>query len=202
MKTHVFRLRRGSDLLKALQEYARTRRIAAGTVVSGVGCVTRARVRDASGVTVRELNEPLEIVSLMGTLSTARTHLHIALAREDLTVLGGHLMEGCIVNTTAEVVLLLEQGDAHAGRCKAACGDEAGGAATNHDGGRHLLVAGECSCGLSRDGGVRGEGAGLCGPVRCLVGVAHGGSPLVCQRVCPVVLVLSAGAVVGGVPRR
>jgi len=102
----VFRLRRGSDLLKALQEYARTRRIAAGTVVSGVGCVTRARVRDASGVTVRELNEPLEIVSLMGTLSAARTHLHIALAREDLTVLGGHLMEGCIVNTTAEVVLL------------------------------------------------------------------------------------------------
>ena len=106
MKTHVFRLRRGSDLLKALQEYARTRRIAAGTVVSGVGCVTRARVRDASGVTVRELDEPLEIVSLMGTLSVARTHLHIALAREDLTVLGGHLMEGCIVNTTAEVVLL------------------------------------------------------------------------------------------------
>ena len=106
MKTHVFRLRRGSDLLKALQEYARTRRIAAGTVVSGVGCVTRARVRDASGVTVRELNEPLEIVSLMGTLSAARTHLHLALAREDLTVLGGHLMEGCIVNTTAEVVLL------------------------------------------------------------------------------------------------
>ena len=106
MKTHVFRLRRGSDLLKALQEYARTRRIAAGTVVSGVGCVTRARVRDASGVTVRELNEPLEIVSLMGTLSVARTHLHIALAREDLTVLGGHLMEGCIVNTTAEVVIL------------------------------------------------------------------------------------------------
>ena len=106
MKTHVFRLRRGSDLLKALQEYARTRRIAAGTVVSGVGCVTRARVRDASGVTVRELNEPLDIVSLMGTLSAARTHLHIALAREDLTVLGGHLMEGCIVNTTAEVVLL------------------------------------------------------------------------------------------------
>ena len=106
MKTHVFRLRRGSDLLKALQEYARTRRIAAGTVVSGVGCVTRARVRDASGVTVRELNEPLEIVSLMGTLSAARTHLHIALAQEDLTVLGGHLMEGCIVNTTAEVVLL------------------------------------------------------------------------------------------------
>ena len=106
MKTHVFRLRRGSDLLKALQEYARTRRIAAGTVVSGVGCVTRARVRDASGVTVRELNEPREIVSLMGTLSAARTHLHISLAREDLTVLGGHLMEGCIVNTTAEVVLL------------------------------------------------------------------------------------------------
>jgi len=106
MKTHVFRLRRGSDLLKALQEYARTRRIAAGTVVSGVGCVTRARVRDASGVTVRHIAQPCEIVSLNGTVSAARCHLHIALSREDMTTLGGHLMEGTVVNTTCELVLL------------------------------------------------------------------------------------------------
>ena len=106
MRSICLRLRRGDDLLLSIRRLAEREGLRCAAVLSGVGCVTEARVRDASGVTVRELNEPLEIVSLMGTLSAARTHLHIALAREDLTVLGGHLMEGCIVNTTAEVVLL------------------------------------------------------------------------------------------------
>ena len=106
MKTHCFRLRRGDDLLEKLEEFAREHHIPAATVVSGVGCVSKARVRDASGVTVRTLDEPLEIVSLMGTLAEKRTHLHISLSREDLTTLGGHLMAGCIVNTTAEIVVL------------------------------------------------------------------------------------------------
>ena len=105
MKTHCFRLRRGDDLLEKLEEFAREHHIPAAAVVSGVGCVSRARVRDASGVTVRTLDEPLEIVSLMGTLSKERLHLHISLAREDLSTLGGHLKDGCVVNTTCEVVL-------------------------------------------------------------------------------------------------
>ena len=57
-------------------------------------------------MTVHALDEPFEIVSLTGTVSAERLHLHISLAREDLSVLGGHLLEGCVVNTTAEVVLL------------------------------------------------------------------------------------------------
>lgn len=77
----------------------------AGVVLSAVGCVSRACVRDASGVTVRRLDEPLEIVSLNGTVSAARCHVHIALSREDLSTVGGHLMPGCIVNTTCELVV-------------------------------------------------------------------------------------------------
>lgn len=106
LKTHCFRLHRGDDLRRSLEDYAREHHIRAATVLSAVGCLTRARVRDASGVTVQELEEELEIVSLMGTLSEARTHLHISLARRDLTTVGGHLKDGCIVNTTAEIVLL------------------------------------------------------------------------------------------------
>ena len=59
-----------------------------------------------SGVTVQHIARPCEIVSLNGTVSAARCHLHIALSREDLTTLGGHLMEGTFVNTTCELVLL------------------------------------------------------------------------------------------------
>ena len=103
---HCFRLRRGQDLYEEIEAYVKAHHIAAGAVVSGVGCVSRWRLRDATGVRVRSGEEDVEIVSLMGTLSEARTHLHIALSREDLSTVGGHLKDGCIVNTTAEVVLL------------------------------------------------------------------------------------------------
>ena len=101
----VFRLRRGDDLLEGIQRKVADEHISAGYVACCVGCVTHARLRDASGVTVRELDERLEIVSLTGTVGEARCHLHVSFSREDLSTIGGHLMTGCIVNTTAEIVL-------------------------------------------------------------------------------------------------
>ena len=41
----------------------------------------------------------------MGTVSENGCHLHASFAREDLSVFGGHLRPGCLVNTTAEIVL-------------------------------------------------------------------------------------------------
>ena len=105
MKTLCIRLRRGDDLLAGIRSVAVRENLTAAVVLSAVGCVSRARVRDASGVAVREINAPCEIVSLMGTVSAARTHLHISLSSEDLSTLGGHLLPGCIVNTTCELVL-------------------------------------------------------------------------------------------------
>ena len=110
MSAHAFRLKRGDDLLLSLRRYAKENEIGAGTILSGVGCVTRAVIRDASGVTVHTLDGRHEIVSLTGTVSAARTHLHIALAGEDLRVVGGHLCEGTIINTTCEIVLLELEG--------------------------------------------------------------------------------------------
>lgn len=105
MITYCFRLKRGQDILKEIQSFAVSKDIKAGVILSGVGCVTKAKVRDASGITIKEINEPLEIVSLMGTVSKERTHLHISFSKEDLSTIGGHLVEGCIVNTTCEVVI-------------------------------------------------------------------------------------------------
>lgn len=102
---HCFRLRRGEDLYEAIQAYARAHDIAAAVPLCCVGCVSRWRMRTADGVTVAEAQERAEIVSLTGTVSVHGSHLHISLAREDLSVIGGHLTPGCIVNTTAEVVL-------------------------------------------------------------------------------------------------
>lgn len=105
MQTICIRLHRGDDLLKRIRAAAGEHNIRAGVVLSAVGCVSRARIRDASGMNVRELQEHFEIVSLNGTVSANRCHLHIALAREDLSTIGGHLCEGCIVNTTCELVI-------------------------------------------------------------------------------------------------
>lgn len=105
MRIWCRRLRRGDDLLLAIEALAREACVQAGVLLSAVGCVSRACVRDASGVTLRRLDEPMEIVSLNGTISAQRCHLHIALSREDLSTVGGHLMPGCIVNTTCELIV-------------------------------------------------------------------------------------------------
>ena len=105
MKTFAIRLRRGADLLQSIEEFCIAKSIRAGVVLSGVGCVTKARVRDASGVTIVDIDEPMEIVSLMGTVSEKRCHLHVSFSKEDLSVVGGHLVDGCIINTTCELVI-------------------------------------------------------------------------------------------------
>ena len=55
MRTHCFRLRRGDDLRQSLERYVREQHIRAAVVLSAVGCVSRAVLRDASGVTVHTL---------------------------------------------------------------------------------------------------------------------------------------------------
>lgn len=105
MKCHSVRLRRGDDLLLSIKEIAKEKNISAGVVLSAVGCIAKGRVRDASGVTIREIQDHCEIVSLNGTVSAQRCHLHIALSKEDLSTIGGHLCPGCIINTTCELVI-------------------------------------------------------------------------------------------------
>ena len=102
---HCVRLRRGDDLMLSIKELCREKHIAAGVVLSAVGCISQGRVRDASGITVRDIRDHCEIVSLNGTVSEARCHLHIALSKEDLSTIGGHLCPGCIINTTCELVI-------------------------------------------------------------------------------------------------
>ena len=105
MTCHCIRLKRGEDLMGSIKALCREKDIKAGVVLSGVGCILRGRIRDASGVNIREITEHCEIVSLNGTVSAQRCHIHIALSKEDLSTIGGNLCVGCIVNTTCELVL-------------------------------------------------------------------------------------------------
>lgn len=109
MRLHATRLQPGDDLKAAIIEFAKTKNIAAGVIVSAVGSLQKAQLRMAGAQPdnqdVRHLTGPFEIVSLVGTVSINGEHLHMAISDQQGRVVGGHLKDGCIVETTVELVL-------------------------------------------------------------------------------------------------
>jgi predicted DNA-binding protein with PD1-like motif len=109
MRVHAFRLTPRTDLKAELARFTETQPLRAGFILSCVGSLSHARLRmpGVPGVAdiFRIYKEPMEIVSLMGTLSPDGLHIHISLSRRGGRCIGGHLVSGCIVNTTAEIVI-------------------------------------------------------------------------------------------------
>ncbi|MGF1478977.1 MAG: PPC domain-containing DNA-binding protein [Cyanophyceae cyanobacterium] len=105
MKVFAVRLQPDQDLKQSLQEFVETHQIQAGFMLSAVGSLKQANVRFAGQDRCQRYQANFEIVSLVGTLSINGSHLHISLADQQGTVLGGHLSDGCIINTTAEIVV-------------------------------------------------------------------------------------------------
>jgi len=105
----AFRLAPGADLKPELATFVGAGGLKAAFIAACVGSLARARLRLPSlagePAAVLTLDEPMEIVSLAGTLSPEGPHLHIALARRDGACIGGHVLDGCVVHTTAELVL-------------------------------------------------------------------------------------------------
>lgn len=102
---YVLRLSPGEDLKDCLQQVTQTHAIAAGCVVTAVGSLQQVRLRFAGASEATILTGKFEIVSLVGTLSVEGVHLHLAIADAQGHMLGGHLMPGCLIYTTAEIVL-------------------------------------------------------------------------------------------------
>ncbi len=109
MRVHALRLTPGADLKEELQRITALGPLGAGFILSCVGSLSAARLRAPSTAGEADLfhtyAEPMEIVSLVGTLSPDGIHVHISLSRRDGACVGGHLVSGCIVNTTAELVI-------------------------------------------------------------------------------------------------
>lgn len=102
---HALRLLPGQDVRAELQRYVDAHDIEAGWVASCAGSLTDFHLRYADQPSGTTGHGHFEIVSLSGTLSKNGSHLHLAIADEQGRTLGGHLLEGCRVYTTAEIVL-------------------------------------------------------------------------------------------------
>ena len=102
---YVFRLKKGQDLKKEIVEFCKKLNIEAGIIKCGVGCVYEAKFRLADGKSIMHKKDNYEIVSLIGTVSMNGCHIHIALSGLDGLTIGGHLVEGTLVNTTVEICI-------------------------------------------------------------------------------------------------
>lgn len=105
MKPLALRLVPGDDLRLALERTTAERGWRAACVLACVGSLARARLRLAGGEEVLEREGPFELVSLSGTLSPDGPHLHASLADARGQLIGGHVLPGCVVLTTAEILL-------------------------------------------------------------------------------------------------
>jgi hypothetical protein len=105
MKTYTFRLKPGQDLFDSIETFVADNNIEAGCVLSSVGSLTHAILRLANCSTFNEYEGHFEIVSITGTVSTNGSHIHVSISDGDGVTIGGHLVSGCKIYTTAEIVI-------------------------------------------------------------------------------------------------
>ena len=105
MKVFALRLKPDQDLRQSLKTEAKDQNIKAGFILTAIGSLKQATIRLANQSVSTILNDKFEIISLNGTLATTGIHLHIAIADKEGKILAGHLDDGCIIYTTAEIVI-------------------------------------------------------------------------------------------------
>ena len=105
MDAFTFRLRPGQDLFDEIESVVAENDIRAGCILSAVGSLTQATLRLANRDTCNTYTGHFEIVSATGTVSKYGSPLHLAISDGQGRTLGGHLVSGCTVYTTAEIVL-------------------------------------------------------------------------------------------------
>ena len=104
-KVYVFRLKPGEDLRKSIEAIVKEKNITAGWITTCVGSLTDYTMRFANQQEGTRGSGHFEIVSLTGTVSVNGSHLHISISDITGKTIGGHLLEGCKIYTTAEIVM-------------------------------------------------------------------------------------------------
>lgn len=106
VKAYALRLKPHQDLKKELYAFVKEHGLKAACIVSCVGSLERASLRMANKSETTTMEDKFEIVSLVGTLQSGYGHLHLSVSDGTGRTIGGHLQDGSLVYTTAEIVLM------------------------------------------------------------------------------------------------
>ena len=109
----VFRLERGSDLLNSIRAAAEEAGVRAGLLIC-IGGLSRARLGFYTGsghYKALEIEGPLELVACIGNLASGPSgelivHAHACVADEEGRSFGGHVLEGCSISPTGELIIV------------------------------------------------------------------------------------------------
>lgn len=102
---YPLRLFPGQELLTELRSFMQTYRLKAAFIAASVGSLTDVSLRFAGQTDKNYFSGTFEIISLSGTLDENGEHLHLAISDGMGRMMGGHVMPGCIIRTTLELVL-------------------------------------------------------------------------------------------------
>ncbi len=104
-KTYAFRLKPGQDLKLSIDSFVQAHQLEAAWIQTAVGSLTDYHIRFANQPNGSKATGHFEIVSLVGTLSVNGSHIHISVSDSTGKTIGGHLLEGNKIYTTAEIVI-------------------------------------------------------------------------------------------------
>lgn len=108
VESYALRLKPGMDLKQEMAQFVKDRQLQSTSISTCVGSLRELTIRPANQKELLHLKGHFEIVSLTGTFADKGEHNHIHISVSDSTgyTIGGHLVDGNIIYTTAEVVLL------------------------------------------------------------------------------------------------
>ncbi len=108
----AIRMEDGEDFFESIKTVCRNYNVESGVVINGIGMLRDLKIGywDGKEYKVDEIEVPVELVSMQGNIGTSENdgdpivHIHIAVAKPDHTVVGGHFVSG-IINNTGEIFL-------------------------------------------------------------------------------------------------
>ncbi|MCY1636463.1 DNA-binding protein [Marinifilum sp. D737] len=108
VESYALRLQPGMDLKQEMAHFVKERQLQSASISTCVGSLRELIIRPANQKGLLHLKGHFEIVSLSGTFADKGEHNHIHISVSDSTgyTIGGHLMDGNLIYTTAEIVLL------------------------------------------------------------------------------------------------
>lgn len=102
---YALRLLPGDEVLSQLREFVQQHQLHAAWIAGCTGSMTDVALRYAGRDEATQLHGTYEVISLSGTLELTGEHLHLSISDQQGAMLGGHMMPGCTVRTTLEIVI-------------------------------------------------------------------------------------------------
>ena len=112
----MVKLEDGENVLEQLKVVVKESGWSSGVILNGVGMLRKVKLGyfDGKGYMIDEFEDPMELVSMQGNISSDDKgdiifHIHVGLADRSKRMYGGHLLHGIVNNVNEILIMKLEK---------------------------------------------------------------------------------------------